>query len=86
MREFREALATACDGDIIRVVKRGLKHKDIRVALDAAKFATLYLYGRPGLLEVRNGALTGFAASELTAERIAEAQAILTGEAAESSP
>jgi hypothetical protein len=47
---------------------------------------TLYLDGRRGLLEVGNGALTGFAPSELTAARVAEPQANLTGELADGSP
>jgi len=35
-------------------VRRALRNDDIRVALDALKFTTAYLYGRPALLDARD--------------------------------
>jgi len=49
----REALEAAGTAELlIKVLLRGLRDEDIRVALEAYDRAAGYLYGRPGTLEM----------------------------------
>jgi hypothetical protein len=44
---FRQELQQKCGPKLIAVIERGLDCEDVRIALEAAKFAAAYLYGKP---------------------------------------
>ena len=48
---FRSELSAAVGNQIVDVVKRALSNPDDRIALEAAKFAASYLYGKPADLK-----------------------------------
>ena len=78
LREFREALeASGTLQEAHRVLDRAVRSKDIRIAVDAAKFVVTYAYGRPAAQEPLPDS-SPVRAGPVTAERVAEAQRFLT--------
>jgi len=71
--QFREELEAAYGEDLIRVIGEALHDEDVRVRLEAAKFAVAYLYGRPGAIEP--GATMSY--SRPSADDLAEAKRVL---------